>query len=79
MKRRMEEGERGAGDKPCTEELSSSLKGAIVGSVFILVFRDRVSLCSPGCPGTHSADQAGLELTDIFLPFPPSSEIKGVC
>jgi hypothetical protein len=31
--------------------------------IFIfLVFRDRVSLCSPGCPGTHSVDQAGLEL-----------------
>jgi hypothetical protein len=29
---------------------------------FFLVFRDRVSLCSPGCPGTHSVDQAGLEL-----------------
>jgi hypothetical protein len=27
-----------------------------------LVFRDRVSLCSPGCPGTHFVDQAGLEL-----------------
>jgi hypothetical protein len=24
-------------------------------------FRDRVSLCSPGCPGTHSVDQAGLK------------------
>jgi hypothetical protein len=23
-------------------------------------FRDRVSLCSPGCPGTHFVDQAGL-------------------
>jgi hypothetical protein len=23
--------------------------------------RDRVSLCSPGCPGTYSVDQAGLE------------------
>jgi hypothetical protein len=29
---------------------------------FFLVFRDRVSLCSSGCPGTHSVDQAGLEL-----------------
>jgi hypothetical protein len=29
---------------------------------FFLVFWDRVSLCSPGCPGTHSVDQAGLEL-----------------
>jgi hypothetical protein len=27
---------------------------------FGLVFRDRVSLYSPGCPGTHSVDQAGL-------------------
>jgi hypothetical protein len=27
-----------------------------------LFFRDRVSLCSPGCPGTHSVDQVGLEL-----------------
>jgi hypothetical protein len=25
-------------------------------------YRDRVSLCSPGCPGTHSVDQASLEL-----------------
>jgi hypothetical protein len=30
--------------------------------IFFWVFRDRVSLCSPGCPGTHSVDQAGLEL-----------------
>ena len=29
---------------------------------------DRVFLCSPGCPGTHSADQAVLELRD-----PPAS------
>jgi hypothetical protein len=28
----------------------------------VVVFRDRVSLCSPGCPGTHFVDQAGLEL-----------------
>ena len=27
-----------------------------------LVFRDRVSLCSLGCPGTHSVDQVSLEL-----------------
>jgi hypothetical protein len=25
-------------------------------------FRDKVSLYSPGCPGTHSVDQAGLKL-----------------
>jgi hypothetical protein len=33
-----------------------------------LFFRDRVSLCSPGCPGTHSVDQVGLELRN-----PPAS------
>ena len=31
-------------------------------------YRDRVSLCSPGCPETHSVDQAGLELRN-----PPAS------
>jgi hypothetical protein len=31
---------------------------------FFLVFRDRVSLYSPGYPGTHFVDQAGLELRD---------------
>jgi hypothetical protein len=36
--------------------------------LFCFVFRDRVSLCSPGCPGTHFADHAGLELRN-----PPAS------
>ena len=36
--------------------------------VLFLVFRDRVSLYSPGCPGTHFVDQAGLELRN-----PPAS------
>ena len=31
-------------------------------------FWDRVSLCSPGCPGTHSLNQAGLGLRN-----PPAS------
>ena len=30
--------------------------------VLFFIFWDRVSLCSPSCPGTHSIDQAGLEL-----------------
>ena len=34
----------------------------------MLLFFIRVSLCSPGCPGTHSVDQAGLELRN-----PPAS------
>jgi hypothetical protein len=29
-------------------------------------FPDRVSLCSPGCPGTHFVDQAGLKLRDLL-------------
>ena len=33
-------------------------------------FRDRVSLCSLGCPGTHSVDQAGLELRDLPVSRP---------
>jgi hypothetical protein len=33
--------------------------------VVVVVVEDRVSLCSPGCPGTHSVDQAGLELRDL--------------
>jgi hypothetical protein len=30
-----------------------------------VVFRDRVSLYSPSCPGTRSVDQAGLELRNL--------------
>jgi hypothetical protein len=30
-----------------------------------LFFLDRVSLYSPGCPGTHFVDQAGLELRHL--------------
>jgi hypothetical protein len=33
--------------------------------VLVLVFQDRVSLYSPGCPGTHFVDQAGLELRNL--------------
>jgi hypothetical protein len=40
--------------------------------LFIYLFIwDRVSPCSPGCPGTHSVDQAGLELRNS-----PASEVK---
>jgi hypothetical protein len=30
-----------------------------------VLFSDRVSLCSPGCSGTHSVDQAGLKLRNL--------------
>jgi hypothetical protein len=38
-------------------------------------FRDRVSLSSPGCPGTHSVDQAGLKLRN---PPASSSQVLGL-
>jgi hypothetical protein len=40
----------------------------VVAFVFVFVFQDRISLCSPGCPGTHFVDQADLELRN-----PPAS------
>jgi hypothetical protein len=42
---------------------------------FGLVFPDRVSLCIPGCPGTHSVDQAGLELRNLFA---SASQVLGL-
>jgi hypothetical protein len=39
----------------------------------LFVFQDRVSLYSPGCPGTHFVDQAGLELRN--LPASASREL----
>ena len=33
--------------------------------VLFFVFRDRVSLYSPCCPGTHFVDQASLELQNL--------------
>ena len=38
------------------------------GLVWFGFFQDRVSLCSPGCPETHSVDQVGLKLRN-----PPAS------
>jgi hypothetical protein len=34
-------------------------------SLFYFIFPDRVSLCSPGCPGTNFVDQAGLKLRNV--------------
>jgi hypothetical protein len=45
--------------------------------LFYFVFRDRVSLCSPGCPRSHSVDQAGPN-SEIRLPLPPKCwDLKG--
>jgi hypothetical protein len=47
---------------------------------FILFWfcRDRVSLCSPDYPGTHSVDQAGLELRNLPASASLSTGIKGM-
>jgi hypothetical protein len=36
---------------------------------------DRVSLCSPGCPGTHSVDQACLKLRNLLA---SASQVLGL-
>jgi hypothetical protein len=40
----------------------------LISNHIVFVFGDKVCLCSPGCPGPHSVDQAGLELTELCLP-----------
>ena len=47
--------------------LSAELHGSTKFNALFRFFwgggvQDRVSLCSPGCPGIHFVDQAGLEL-----------------
>jgi hypothetical protein len=41
----------------------------------LFFFRDMVSLCNPGCPGTHAVDQAELELRN---PPASASEVLGL-
>ena len=36
----------------------------LASSLLLFVFQDKVSLCSAGYPGTHSVDQAGLQIRD---------------
>ena len=42
---------------------------------FFFFFWDRVSLYSPGCPGTHFVDQAGLKLRN---PLASASRVLGL-
>ena len=47
--------------------------GFVVAAVYLFLFvclfvSRQISLCSPGCPGTHAVEQAGSELRD-----PPAS------
>jgi hypothetical protein len=41
-------------------------------------FQDRVSLCSPGCSGTQSVEQAGLDLTETHCLYFLGAGIKGM-
>jgi hypothetical protein len=43
--------------------------------MFFLFFQDRDSLYSPSCPGTHSVDQAGLELRNLSA---SASQVLGI-
>jgi hypothetical protein len=40
-------------------------------ALLCFLFGDKVSLYIPGCPETHSINEAGLELIEICLPLPP--------
>lgn len=53
---------------------SPSSSFLLILEIFLLYRKrvwDKVSLCSPGWPGTHSVDQAALKLMEILLPPPP--------
>jgi hypothetical protein len=48
-----------------------AVRGQLFVCLFVcLFFQDKVSLYSPGCPGTHSVNQAGLKLRNppVFAP-----------
>jgi hypothetical protein len=49
----------------CSYERVLHGQGMLEGFFFFFLFQDRVSLYSPGCPGTHFVDQAGLELRNL--------------
>ena len=59
--------------------ISHITKFCFVKGFFFLCFQDRVSLYSHGCPGTHSVDQAGLELRNSPASASQSAGITGVC
>jgi hypothetical protein len=43
----------------------SALSHWAISPAHFVFFKDRVSLCSPGCPGACSIDQANLKLRDL--------------
>jgi hypothetical protein len=57
--------------------MNIQLKSLIVQHFFWGGVRDRVSLYSPGCPGAHFVDQAGLRTQKSACLCLPSAGIKG--
>jgi hypothetical protein len=56
--------------------MMSLLFGFLFVCLFVcFVFRDRVFLYSPVCPGTHFVDKAGLELRN---PLASASQVLGL-
>jgi hypothetical protein len=51
----------------------SKIEAANSFFILFLAFQDRVSLYSPGCPGTHSVNQAALKLRNL-----PASQVLGL-
>jgi hypothetical protein len=51
--------------RACFLHTKKALFVCVCVCVCVCVFRDRVSLRSPGCPETHSVDQASLELRSL--------------
>jgi hypothetical protein len=50
---------------PPEDVIKTETKQSQVVKIKNIFFWDRVSLYSPGCPGTHFVDQAGLELRNL--------------
>jgi hypothetical protein len=48
-------------------EVTMAITSFLFGWVFVCFcfFQDRVSLCSPGCPGTHSVDEVNFKLRNL--------------
>jgi hypothetical protein len=72
----------GGGDRRIRGTKPAPVKKEMIKETFCFVlflfFRDRVSLNSPGCPGTHFVDQAGLGTQKSTCLCLPSAGIKGV-
>jgi hypothetical protein len=52
------------------KNVANEFKNDIIFCCCFVSFRNGFIGCIPGCPGTHSLEQAGLELL-VFLPLLP--------